>query len=199
MRLIGMLDSPYVRRVAVSLRVLDLPYTHEEISVLRQFDHFAAINPVVKAPTLVTDAGTVLMDSTLILQHLEKVSGNSLMPADAAAHEAGLRAIGLSLAACEKCVAIVYEGVFRPAELQHQPWLDRVSGQMKTAYSLLDALVADDWFAGGPVLQPAITAAIAWRFSQHVASQYLPAADYPRLAALSARAEPHPAFRATDF
>ena len=57
MRLIGMLDSPYVRRVAISLQLLDLRFEHASISVFRQFDAFAAINPVVKAPTLVADDG----------------------------------------------------------------------------------------------------------------------------------------------
>ena len=74
MRLIGMLDSPYVRRVAVALKFLGLPFTHESVSVFRHFDHFASINPVVKAPTLVTDAGVVLMDSTLILDYAERLA-----------------------------------------------------------------------------------------------------------------------------
>ena len=69
MKLIGMLDSPYVRRVAVSLQLLGLPFEHRSLSVFRQFDEFSALNPVVKAPTLIADDGTVLMDSTLILDY----------------------------------------------------------------------------------------------------------------------------------
>ena len=53
MQLIGMLDSPYVRRVAIALRLLDLPFEHRPLSVFRQMPQFQAINPVVKAPTLV--------------------------------------------------------------------------------------------------------------------------------------------------
>uniref|UniRef100_UPI0019533B88 glutathione S-transferase N-terminal domain-containing protein n=2 Tax=Pseudomonadota TaxID=1224 RepID=UPI0019533B88 len=67
MKLIGMLDSPFVRRVAISLRLLGLPFEHAAVSVFRGFDEFQRINPVVKAPTLVCDDGTVLMDSTLLL------------------------------------------------------------------------------------------------------------------------------------
>ena len=63
MQLIGMLDSPYVRRTAISLRLLGLPFEHRPISVFRQFDEFAAINPVVRVPSLVCDDGEVLMDS----------------------------------------------------------------------------------------------------------------------------------------
>src|ERR1700761_5131099 len=115
MRLIGMLDSPYVRRVAISLKLLDVPFTHESVSVFRHFAHFSSINPVVKAPTLVAGDGTVLMDSSLILQHIEKQAGRSLMPADAAAHTRALRLIGLALTACEKSVSIYYERNLRPA------------------------------------------------------------------------------------
>ena len=63
MQLIGMLDSPFVRRVAIALRLLDLPYEHRPLSVFRNFQAFSLFNPMVKAPTLVLDDGTVLMDS----------------------------------------------------------------------------------------------------------------------------------------
>lgn len=69
MKLIGMLDSPFVRRVAISAKCLDIALEHESISVFRQFEQFQRINPVVKAPTLVLDDGAVLMDSTLIIDH----------------------------------------------------------------------------------------------------------------------------------
>ncbi len=58
---------PYVRRVAISLHLLELRFQHEPVSVFRGFEAFHAINPVVKAPTLIADEGTVLMESTLIL------------------------------------------------------------------------------------------------------------------------------------
>jgi len=53
MKLIGMLDSPYVRRVAITLKHLGIAFEHQSVSVFRDFERFAQINPVVKAPTLV--------------------------------------------------------------------------------------------------------------------------------------------------
>lgn len=199
MRLIGMLDSPYVRRVAVSLKVLDIPFVHESVSVFRHFDHFSSINPVVKAPTLVAGDGTVLMDSSLILEHIAHQSGKSLMPSGAAAHTHALRHIGLALAACEKTVSIVYERNLRPAEKQHEPWVERVRGQLLAAYGALEREMPDGWLTGGIPQQPEITTAIAWRFTRHVISDLVPAGDFPRLAALSARAEALPPFRETDY
>jgi len=199
MRLIGMLDSPYVRRVAVSLKLLDIAFTQEEVSVFRHFDHFSSINPVVKAPTLVTDDGTVLMDSSLILQHIEKLSGKSLMPDDIGAHARALRRIGLALAACEKSVSIYYERNLRPEEKQHQPWVDRVSSQLLLAYGVLEQEIPSDWFSVGAPMQAEVTTAVAWRFTQHVIADVVPKGDFPKLAALSERAEALPAFRQTDY
>jgi glutathione S-transferase len=199
MQLIGMLDSPYVRRLAVSLKVLGLPFDLDQVSVFRHFDKFAGINPVVKAPSFVTDDGVVLMDSGLILEHVAEIAPRRLMPSDRASHERALRQIGLALAACEKSVSIVYECNQRPKEKQHQPWLDRVSGQLLAAYRALEKEVSPDWFTGETLMQPQITCAVAWRFTQHMVGDLVPAADFPILAVLSERAEQLAPFRETRF
>ena len=199
MQLIGMLDSPYVRRVAVSLKVLGLAFDLDQVSVFRHFQKFSAINPVVKAPSFVTDDGVVLMDSNLILEHIAHLAPRSLMPADRAAHEIALRQIGLALAACEKTVSIIYERNQRPVEKHHQPWLDRVLGQMLHAYRLLENEASPDWFTGEALMQPQITTAVAWRFTQYNVPELVLAGDFPKLSVLSARAEKLAPFRETDF
>jgi glutathione S-transferase len=199
MQLIGMLDSPYVRRVAISLKVLGLPFVHDQVSVFRHFDKFSAINPVVKAPTFVTDRGVVLMDSGLILEHIAHLAPRSLMPADRASHEIALRQLGLALAACDKTVSILYERNQRPPEKHHEPWMDRVSGQLLNALRALDKEVSPDWFTGEELMQPQITTAVAWYFIQHNFRELIPAGDFPRLSLLSARAEKLSAFQETSF
>src|SRR6516165_8180535 len=72
MQLIGMLDSPYVRRVAVALIAAKVPFVHRPVSLFRHIDEFSKINPLLKAPTFVAD-GTALMDSNLILDYLASV------------------------------------------------------------------------------------------------------------------------------
>lgn len=198
MRLIGMLDSPYVRRVAVSLNFMGLPYRNEQTSVFRHFDQFAAINPVVKAPTLVTDDGMVLMESTLILDYLEKLApGKSLMPAALGDYARGQRLTGLALAACEKAVQIVYERNLRPAEKQHQPWLDRVSRQLNAAWGAVEAEIGEAWLFGSKPLAADIAIAVGWRFTQLMVADAAPAAQYPALVAFCARAEALPEFLAS--
>jgi len=196
MVLIGMLDSPYVRRVAVSLRLMGVPHEHRQLSVFRTWDDFHAINPVVKAPSFVCDDGTVLMDSTLILDYLEAIvpPERRLMPQGVAARREALRLVGLAMAACEKCVQIHYEKDRRPPDKVHAPWLERVTGQANAALGELEsaAALARPWLQGGRFNAADVAAACAWRFSQHYVAHEVPAARYPALVAYSRRAEALP-------
>jgi glutathione S-transferase len=202
MQLIGMLDSPYVRRVAISLKLLGLPFEHRPVSVFRHYEQFRQINPLVKAPTLVCDDGLVLCESTLILDYLEALAGaqRSLMPPGPRRCEA-LRLLGIALTACDKTVQIVYERQLRPAEKLHQPWLDRVSQQLLEAYDLLEAEAgrAQPWLFGESFSQADVTLAVAWRFTQYTVADVVTADRYPRLAAYSARAEQRPEFVSTPL
>ena len=196
MQLVGMFDSPYVRRTAISLRLLGIAFVHRPVSVFSTFEQFRQINPVVKAPTLVCDDGTVLMDSTLIIDHAQATSGRSLMPTDAAGRLRALRVIGLALAACEKTVQIVYEHNLRPAEKLHRPWVDRVQGQLAAAYTALEHEVATAPLSADErtITQAGISTAVAWAFTQLLLPDAIDAGAFPVLAAYSARTEGLPAF-----
>ncbi|CAN5163210.1 glutathione S-transferase [soil metagenome] len=198
MRLIGMLDSPYVRRVAISLQLLGLRFEHQSLSVFGGFDQFRQINPVVKAPTLVCDDGTVLMDSSLILDYAESLPGRrrSLMPVKIDERRHALRIVGLALAACEKAVQIVYERNARPAEKAHEPWVERVSGQLLAAFGELEKEMRQRPLVvgSGVMNQAGVSTAVAWYFTQQLFPDIVDASAYPSLKEFSARAEALPAF-----
>jgi glutathione S-transferase len=198
MRLIGMLDSPYVRRVAISLECLGMAFGHDAISVFSTYEKFQAINPVVKAPTLVCDDGEVLMDSSLILQFVEatRTGGDSLWTlSDAARMQHEMRAVSVALAACEKSVQIVYERQLRPPSAQYEPWVERVQGQLLEAYAALEREVqARNVVFAQPRNQASITAAVVWQFTQSMLASIVPAEKHPGLVELSARMERTPAF-----
>jgi len=197
-QLIGMLDSPYVRRVAVSLQLLGLPFEHRSISVFSTFEQFREINPVVKAPSLVCDDGTVLMDSTLILEHAEALAAprKSLMPAGISERQRALRIIGLALAACEKSIQIIYERSLRPPEKLHQPWVSRVTGQLLAAYNALESELLRKPLAIKPIDQAGVTAAVAWHFTQMTLPEIVVSKDFPALRQFSVKAEQQPEFAA---
>jgi glutathione S-transferase len=192
MKLIGMLDSPYVRRVAISAKRLGIPLEHQSVSVFRHFEQFQQINPVVKAPTLVLDDGEVLIDSTLILDYLEALAGpaNSLMPRDLKQRLRSLRLIGLALAACEKSVQLYYERNLRPAEIQFEPWVERVEGQLAAAYSALEReLEMQPLKTDGTIAQDGITLAVAWSFTHLVVPDQVDVNRFPQISAFTEYAE----------
>jgi glutathione S-transferase len=198
MKLIGMLDSPYVRRVAISLDALDLTFEHESVSVFSTFERFQAINPVVKAPTLICDDGGILMDSALILQYIEagRCGGHSpLWSSDSDLRELQFRAVGYASAGADKVVQLVYETQLRPASAQHEPWKTRVRGQFTAAFAALEGMLAGEAALGRAGSSHAsIWAAVVWQFAQSMIADELPAEKYPRLAMLSSQSEALPLF-----
>jgi glutathione S-transferase len=199
-QLIGMLDSPYVRRVAISLQLLGLRFEHQSISVFSTFAQFQQINSVVKAPSLVCDDGEVLMDSTLILEYAEALGTprKSLMPAGISERQHALRVVGLALAACEKSVQIIYERNLRPAEKLHEPWVSRVTGQLLAAYRALESELNRRPLAvtSNTINQAGLSAAVAWHFTQMTLPEVVTVADYPTLCEFTLQAELLPEFRA---
>jgi glutathione S-transferase len=175
-----------------------LPFEHRSLSVFRTFAQFQELNPVVKAPSLICEDGTVLMDSTLILDYAESIAApaKSLMPQTVAARQYALRIIGLALAACEKSVQVIYERNLRPPEKQHEPWISRVTGQLLAAYRALEAELARRPLDAEPMDQAGITTAVAWKFTHEMLADVVPEKDFPVLRAFSSKAERLPQFAA---
>jgi glutathione S-transferase len=198
MQLIGMLDSPYVRRVAIALIIAKTPFIHRPISLFRHIDQFSKLNPLLKAPTLITDDGVVLMDSNVVLDYLAGIEPRiaALTPSKASERLRALRATGLALTVMEKAVQRVYERMLRPAEKQHQPWVDRVMGQLTAGLSALDAEAPGSGWIGDELGVADITAVCAFSFTDSLLADVVETGRYPNLAAFCARAEALPAFRA---
>jgi glutathione S-transferase len=105
------------------------------------------------------------------------------------------------MAACEKCVQIVYEKEQRPAEKRHDPWLERVAGQANAAFGELEraAAHANPWLQGARLTAADVAVACAWRFGQYYDAAEVPASRYPALVAYSGRAEALPEFASTPL
>ena len=203
MQLIGMLDSPYVRRTFISARLLGVPLEHRSLSVFGNFAEFHAINPLVKAPTLVFDDGEVMVDSSLILETLEELAAPaSLLPADLLQRRRCRQITSLAVAMCDKAVQLYYEIGMRPETSRWDEWITRVTGQLvDTATALEQSLgaPASAWTCGPAISQADVSTAVAWRFTNYVVPHVLHREQYPRLGELSHRAEAEEAFKAADF
>lgn len=194
MVLIGMLDSPYVRRVAIFMKVLGTEFEHRPLSVFADFEAFKKINPVVKVPTLITDDHQVLMDSTLIMDYLATSDAQTSGRVSASGPE-GVRDLcltGLALAACEKAVQLVYERRLRPEEKQHQPWVERVTGQLHGAWQTLEESLRES--APDALSIAGITIAVARSFTVMMLPDSVSSGQYPESDRFAMLAEQLPEF-----
>jgi glutathione S-transferase len=186
MRLIGMLDSPFVRRVAVAMLMAEIPFEHEPLSIWRHADRYASLSPLMKAPSLIADDGEALVDSGVILDYLAL-----RLPAMAALRPRGLaahRALGVALIVMEKAVQLYYEHNLRGPGERSESWEARVGGQLAAGLAGLDATVPDLWFEDGPG-HADIAAVCAFGFVRGALADKVDFAAYPRLAAFAERGE----------
>lgn len=202
MILIGMFDSPFVRRVAVTMNRLGIPYEHRDWSVGRDFDLIRGFNPLGRVPTLVLGDGEALLESSAILDHLDELAGpeRALLPPAGASRRAALRLMGMASGAAEKGVQQLYEGAFRPAAKRHQPWVDRCAAQMHGALAELERTAAEHeggWLVGEHLTQADVTAACVHTFLNEALGVGRGVPGYPALAALASRCEALPEFLAS--
>lgn len=196
MLLVGMLDSPYVRRAAIMGTLLEVPFEHRSVSVFRHMAEFRAINPLIKAPTLVTDDGIAISESLLIIQHFEDVAGRSLRPLEGVARRRDLALTGIGIVAADKAVSIEYERK-RPEAQRYAPWQERIVTQLHVALDLLDAAAREGELTAGPELLPSdIAAAIAWGFCCFVIPEFAPEERWPALAEQARACEALDVFKA---
>src|SRR5512145_1547984 len=82
MILIGQYDSPFVRRVAIAMRLYGIDFEHRPWSTFGDADKIAAHNPLRRVPTLVLDSGEALLESAMILDYLDDRVGEAkaMMP-----------------------------------------------------------------------------------------------------------------------
>jgi glutathione S-transferase len=199
MILVGQYDSPYTRRVAISLAVLGLAYEHDTRSVFGDFDSMRTTNPLGRVPSLVLDDGTVLIDSAAILDWIDEQVGpdRALLPHSGPARMQALQRIALANGAVDKIGGGVnYETMIRPSRYRWPEWIERCRTQGLGALAALDAL---DWPDARPLDQALITTGCAIDYIQVTAPELMPAGTYPILARLLKRVRAMPEFRATSF
>ena len=208
MILTGQLDSPFVRRVAVSLHQYGIPYEHSVISAYEDFGELLMLNPLGKVPVLQLDDGTVLADSTLILDYLNRLAEpeKSLWPATLDARANVIAHVGVALGLAEKAVEFRTETVRRPPQKIDQPRVDRNLAQISAALHWLEENTPDDGYISGEDLTMAdITSAVALTFianknAEHLAAQVEETRQgFPKLLAHTARCEALPPFREAPF
>jgi glutathione S-transferase len=202
MKLIGNYLSPFVRRVAISLNAVDLPYELEFLYVSKEPERVRPYNPVVRIPALVLDDGEVLVESYAILDEIDRMVGpeRALIPASGPERRLVMKMTAIALASTEKAQWAHQERRGRPEEKVHQPWIDHNDRQALGGLRFLDELAReagdDGWLAGTARMSQAdITSAVAYTFADTVRPHLRLAEEVPSLARFAARCEDLPVFR----
>ncbi|SOD96775.1 glutathione S-transferase family protein [Caenispirillum bisanense] len=205
MILIGRNLSPFTRRVAISLHLLDMPFERRELATATQVEEIRAYNPLARVPALVLDDGEILVDSSAILDHLDEVAGpdRRLTPAAGAARRTVNRLVAFALGAMEKGVTAYYELNRRPADVQWPEGAARADVQVRGGLDQLEAAAqaadtaSGGWLVGDRIGQADISAVVALDFIRAVRPGLLADGELPALDALARRCAALPAFAAT--
>lgn len=200
MMLIGMFDSPFVRRVAVSMKLLGFPFEHANWSVGKDHAQIRRYSPLGRVPAVVLEDGEVLTESAAILDHLDSVvgPGRALVPTSGAARRQVLQLIALAIGAAEKGRELINERIVRPPEKRHQPWEERCRAQMHGALSDIERWQSQRGgrcLLGEHLTQANVTLTCVWACLRDAVA--LQDGPYPSLAALTQRCEALPEFVAT--
>ena len=198
MILIGQYDSSFVRRVGIALKFYGLPFEHRPWSVFSDKEKIRPLNPLIRVPVLVLDDQDVLVDSHLILSHLESLvpPERSLYPAEQPDRHRALKVAGLATGLADKGVSLFYE---QQLHKQVSPlWVERCRAQIAGALSMLEEDRAERktkyWF-GDRILHADISVACAIRHTREALPDVVAMQDYPNLFAHCERLEAMPVFR----
>jgi glutathione S-transferase len=192
MFLIGQYDSPFVRRVAIALKLYGLPFEHRPWSTFGDADKIAPYNPLRRVPTLVLDDGEALIESTIILDYLDDFVGEAkaMLPRAGVERRRHLRICALASGLGDKAVSLLYERVLRKEQLAL--WVERCQAQIGDVLKVLEAeraKVTTPYWLGDRIGHADVAVACVVRFTREAHPQLFDASRYPALTAHAERCE----------
>jgi len=202
--LIGQYDSPFVRRVAITMTIYGRPFERRNWSVFRDAESIAAYNPLRRVPVLVLPDGEALVESAAIVDALddEATDAQVLLPRRGPQRRAGLRIASLAGGLCDKAVSLVYERVAREEGTGSERWNARCSAQVEDTLRLLEqerAAATTRWWLGDALGHPDIAVAVAVRFVRQAVPQLFEKVAPAALIQHEAICQAMPAFAAIDL
>ncbi len=201
MILIGQYDSPFVRRVAIALKVYGLAFEHRPWSTFGDAEKVAEFNPLRRVPTLVLDDGEVLIESMAILDALDEMVGpeRALSPRSGPQRRRAMKVCALASGAADKAVSLVYE---RAVHGRVTPmWEARCEAQIRAVLDLLEtdrAAHDSEWWMGAQMSHADIMVAAVLRFIGEAHGARFQIAGWPSLAAHAIRCEAMELFAETS-
>jgi glutathione S-transferase len=191
MILVGQFDSPFVRRVAVTLNHYHMPFTRNAISVFRNIPELQKINPLIRVPCLILESGETLIDSSAIIDHLDEMAGpaRALTPAHGPQRRKVLQAVVMALGTTDKAVALFYERLFHIDKHINRDLEKRVLSQIRAGLDRLEHDCGAPWFFDDKFTQADVTIGCMAGFMKLRLPDVFPTDKFPKLHALALHCE----------
>jgi glutathione S-transferase len=199
--LVGQYDSPFVRRVAVTLHHYGVAFERHIISTFADFDTMLELGPLGKVPVFVLSDGERLWDSRAIIDFLHGQASTErlLLPLREPARRHVLRLEAASLGVAEKTYERLIELARRAPGTQDPAWMARLERQIASALGWLETQRPDPFFAGQQFSVADVTAAVAFTYLRQKLSQLVPTGRFPALESHCGACEAMPAFQAAPY
>ena len=192
MILLGQYDSPFVRRVAITLHHYELPFEHRPWSVWADADKIAQYNPLRRVPTLLLEGESALVETFAILDALDELVSpeRRLLPAAGPVRRDGLRISALAAGIADKAVQLLYSSLdlMKPSAA----WTARCRRQVLDTLARLEterAARRTPYWLGESLSHADIAFACSYRFTSEGHPDLLAPSQFPTLAAHAARCE----------
>ena len=198
MKLIGSLTSPYVRKVRVVLAEKNLPYDFVNDPPWAADSVVPDYNPLGRVPALVTDDGTTLFDSNILIEYLElSAPVPAFLEREPRAALQQKQLIVLADGIMEAGIAILLEGR-RPLQKQQAEWVGRQHGKIERGLAALEKHASDrEWLHGGAISAADITAGCMLFWLDFRMAGFDWRAQFPALRVLAERLGTRPSFAQT--
>lgn len=149
MKLIGSPTSPFVRKVRIVLseKKLDYQFTLEDVwAPDTQIQRF---NPLGKVPCLITEDGSALFDSRVIVEYLDTLSPYNRLIPQAGRERAAVRCWeALADGVLDAAVTVFKERQRPTAQVSHD-WISRQYGKIEAALKMMSDAIAEQSFIQG--------------------------------------------------
>jgi glutathione S-transferase len=121
--------SPFARKVriaAIELGLIDkIEFVPTSVAPATPNDEYSMITPLKKLPVLITDDGSVILDSYVIVEYLDELAGGGkLIPASGPDRWKVKSDHSMLQGMLDSMLLCRYENMVRPKELKWQGWAD---------------------------------------------------------------------------
>ena len=168
MILIGRNVSPFVRRVASLMRLLEIDFEQRFLATADSIDDIAKFNPLGRVPSLVLDDDEILIDSSAIIDYLLEIKDQDgkFLSKTGSARRLVLRSVAIAHGVMEKGVASSYEKTRRAAEKVSEEWLSYLQRQIIWGLEELErkAEQSNKWLHGDTLTLADITTICAFDY-----------------------------------